>query len=386
MLLAALAATPSLSPPPATAGDLAFANGDFANAALNYGMELAASPHDSHALLRLGEIALYANELDQAERAFRAIPAGTPDADAAAHELGVATLREAELAKRTTIDGSESIVPLLGVDPLPYLRVRVNGVDAVFLIDTGAPNIVLDPDFARQLGLSVTQAGVGTFLGGRHAAVESTTVARIDIGSAHAYDVSATVLPTANVLPVPSARIAGILGTGLFERFLATLDYPRARLILRTRDAAASVAFERDATANGATVERCWLVSDHLVFATAQVNDAPPGLFLFDSGLAGGGLMPTAALVAAAHITLDTAHAGTGMGGGGAVTVVPFVASSVAVGNAVQHDVPGSYTPQGTPFGAFPFTVDGAISHIFLKHYAYTVDFTAMKIVLQPEQ
>jgi hypothetical protein len=31
------------------------------------------------------------------------------------------------------------------------------------------------------------------------------------------------------------------------------------------------------------------------------------------------------------------------------------------------------------------FTVDGGISHMFLKAYAYTVDFTAMKIVLQPE-
>ena len=128
----------------------------------------------------------------------------------------------------------------------------------------------------------------------------------------------------------------------------------------------------------------CWLVGDHFVFAMAQVNGAPPGLFLFDSGLAGGGIMPSKALIETAHITLDEAHASTGMGGGGPVRAVPFVASSVAVGSAVQHDVPGLYTPEGSPLAIFPFTVQGLISHEYLKHYAYTVDFDAMKITLSP--
>jgi hypothetical protein len=64
------------------------------------------------------------------------------------------------------------------------------------------------------------------------------------------------------------------------------------------------------------------------------------------------------------------------------VTAVPFVAKSIKVGTAEQPDVRGLYTPEGAP--PFPFAVWGAVSNDFLKHYAYTVDFDAMKIVLAP--
>ncbi|HYL27987.1 MAG TPA: aspartyl protease family protein, partial [Candidatus Nitrosotalea sp.] len=160
-------------------------------------------------------------------------------------------------------------------------------------------------------------------------------------------------------------------------------DYPRNRLVLRARSPKISAAFQAEAASAGATIVPCYLIGDHFVLAQAQVNDAPPGLFMFDSGLAGGGLMPSAGLVAAAKITVDRSKAQTGFGGGGAVTAVPFVAERVAVGTAVQQNVTGLYTPQGTPFGIFPFTVWGAISNDYLRNYAYTVDFEAMRIVLQ---
>ena len=179
-------------------------------------------------------------------------------------------------------------------------------------------------------------------------------------------------------------QVDGIIGTTYFERFLVTIDYPHNELILRPRSAQVSAAFQARAAASGAAIVQCYLVGDHFVMAQAQVNHAPPGLFLFDSGLAGGGLMPSADLVKAAGITLNEAGAGTGEGGGGAVMGVPFFADRVAVGSAAQSNVDGIYTPQGSPFGLFTFTVWGAISNDFLRNYEYTVDFDAMRIVLAP--
>ncbi len=161
------------------------------------------------------------------------------------------------------------------------------------------------------------------------------------------------------------------------------MDYPQKRLVLRARSPKTSAAFQAEATSDGATIVPFYLVGDHFVFARAQVNEAPPGLFMFDSGLAGGGLMPSAQLVAAAKISLDQSASGTGIGGGGSVTSVPFVAARIAVGSAEQRNITGLYTPQGTPFGIFPFAVWGAISNDFLRNYAYTVDFDAMRIVLE---
>ena len=152
--------------------------------------------------------------------------------------------------------------------------------------------------------------------------------------------------------------------------------------MLRARSPAVSAAFEASASDAHDAIVPCYLVGDHFIIAPAAVNDAA-GLFLFDSGLAGGGVMPSNALIDAAKIPVDRARATTGFGGGGAVTAIPFVAQRVSVGTALQRDVPGIYTPQGSPFSLFPFVVWGAISHEFLKHYAFTMDFDAMKIVLQ---
>ncbi len=381
-LLVALGVAPSPAPDPA---DPYFTSGDFDRAATAYAVELNENPQDLEARLRLGELRLYNNDLDGAQELLQSVPPISPQGEEATLQLAEVTRRRSDLAKRSVVDGGVTEVPFVALDPLPMLHVKVDGVDAIFLIDTGAPDIVLDPDFAGELHLTVTNAGIGTFAAGRRAPIERTLVPHLDVGGAHADDVSASVLPTRPYHLLPDVRIDGILGTGLFERFLATIDYPHRRLILRPRDTATSEQFEAQASHSGASIVQCWLVGDHTVFARARVGDAPEGLFLFDSGGTGIGVDASRELVAAAHLKLDAARASTGVGGGGSFVAIPFIAPSVAVGTASQSNVPGTYTPQGSPLTAFPFTVDGVISHAFLENYAYTVDFTAMKLVLQPE-
>ncbi len=289
--------------------------------------------------------------------------------------------RRAEAARRSTVDGAEARLPFVVSQPLPAVRIVANGTPGVFIVDTGA-DVALEPAFAQRIGVKTSNAGSGVFAGGLHAPVQSGMLASLALGTATAYDVPVHVMDTHASDLFPKLHVDGVVGTTYFERFLTTIDYPHDQLILRPRSPSASAAFETQAAASNAAVVPCYLVGDHFVFAQAQVNEAAPGLFLFDSGLAGGGLMPTAQLVAAAALPLNRASAGTGYGGGGAITAVPLVARRIAVGGALQYDVTGIYTPQGTPFSIFPFTVWGAISHEFLRHYAYTVDFDAMRIVL----
>jgi hypothetical protein len=214
--------------------------------------------------------------------------------------------------------------------------------------------------------------------------MQSGMLGSLSLGGATAYDVPVGVLATHAAALFPNVHIDGIVGTTYFERFLATIDYPNDRLILRPRTPQSSLDFQRSAADAGAAIVPCYLVGDHFVMAEAQVNAAPAGLFLFDSGLAGGGLMPSEALVKAAGIVLDKAAGGTGVGAGGPVEVVPFLADRVAAGTAVQRGVRGLYTPEGSPLSIFPFTVWGIVSNDFLHHYAYTVDFDAMRVVLVP--
>ena len=382
LVLAALAA-----PAPARADDAAaaaaFKSGDFATAAAAYAAVLKAQPNDPAAALGLGTIRLYENDLAAAKPLLEAAAAAAPSDARAQSRLRELRRRIGDWAQPATVDGDSTAIPFVTASPLPVVHLRVNGVEADFLVDTGG-DFIIEPDFAARLGLAVRTGVTGTFAGGKQAPVSTALVDEVRIGGATARNVTASVFPTHASDAFPAGpHLAGVLGTSLFERFLVTLDYPHARLIFRPRSAAVSQAFQRAAAASGATVVPCWLVGDHLVIARASVNDAPSGLFLFDSGLAGGGISPSLELLKAAHIELDNTRASSGPGGGGTVATVPFVASSITVGNATIRNVAGIYTPEGSPLGIFPFTVWGIISNDYFKNFAYTVDFDAMKIVLE---
>ena len=279
------------------------------------------------------------------------------------------------------VDGGEAVVPFVTADPLPVVRVVANGTAANFVIDTGA-DVALEPSFASAIGVATAPAGMGTFAGGRQAPMQGGMLRSLAIGGAVADDVPVHVMSVPYSAFFPNPHIDGVVGTTYFERFLATIDYPNNRLILRPRSAKGSASFEAAATQSHTSVVPCYLVGDHFVMAVAQVDDAPAGLFLFDSGLAGGGLMPSQLLVESGGIALDRAHSSIGTGAAGPVQAIPFVAHEITVGTTMQRNVRGLYTPEGSPFGMFSFTVWGAISNDFLRHYAYTVDFDAMKLLL----
>jgi len=358
-----------------------FERGDFPGAAAAYAAALQANPSDRDAELGLASVRLFQNDLTVAKPLLDSVLATDPQNVRAGRLLAELQRRQAEAGRRTTIDGAESVLPFVTAVPLPVVRAKVNGITANFLVDTGG-DVDLEPALAAKASVATVDSGMGNFAGGLKAPTRSGKLKSMTLGSATAYDVPVHVFPTHASALFPGTKIDGVVGTTFFERFLTTMDYPHNRLLLRTRSAAASAAFEASASDAHDAIVPCYLVGDHFIIAPAAVNDAT-GLFLFDSGLAGGGVVPSNALIDAAKIRVDRARATTGFGGGGAVTAVPFVAQRVSVGTALQRDVPGIYTPQGSPFSLFPFVVWGAISHEFLKHYAFTMDFDAMKIVLQ---
>lgn len=357
-----------------------FQRGDFLDATTAYTRALMANPSDLDAELGLASIRLFENDLAGAKPLLHSLLVSDPQNARATRLLAELERREAEATQRATIEGGESVVPFLTDNPLPVVRATVNGIDANLLVDTGG-DVDLEPALAEKAAVATVESGMGNFAGGLRAPTRRGMLRSLTLGSATAYDVPVHVFPTHAAALFDNVKIDGVVGTTLLERFLVTIDYPRNRLVLRPRSAAVSSAFLARATDARAAIVPFYLVGDHFVIAPARVNGAG-NLFLFDSGLAGGGVMPSSALIGAAGISVDPARATTGYGGGGALTAIPFVAARVDVGTASQRNVPGIYTPQGSPFSLFPFVVWGAISHEFLKHYAFTMDFDTMRLVL----
>jgi aspartyl protease len=364
-----------------SSADAAFAAGDFERAAREYAVILSTKPDDAAANAGLGAVDLYRNDLVGAERHLRAATAADA-ANARARRLldEVARRRGGDGTYRVEPYGGEAQIPFVATDPLPVLAVRVGGThDALFFVDTGAPGIVLDPDFAKEIGVPMRAAGEGVFAGGQRAPIMKGELDKIALGPVTVDRVPVTLLPTRGFGLLPGKRLDGIIGTAFLYNFLSTIDYVHGRLVLRPRSASAQ--FEQHAKDSAASVVPMWLVGDHFVFARGRLNDAPPGLFNVDTGLAGGGVQATKQAIDAAKIVLDEAHASQGMGGGGVVRTIPFTAS-VTVGERRVDNVDGIYTPDGSQYGIFPFAVIGTVSHGYFRQCTLTLDFDAMRLVM----
>src|ERR1700678_1801967 len=304
--------------------DAAFFSGQFAHAQKLYEAVEPTSPSYGLALRQQGAIALYENRLDDADRLldlaigkdsqdtkadlllaetasrhgdFAAASrwlqkAGRPDR-ALAFDVFPDTepYRVSSIAKRTR-------VPFVETDPLPLVEARVNGKPGFFLVDTGAAQIVLDPDFANGAGIETVSGSTGTFAGGKTVPITYARILKFSLGKLDVASVPAILVSTAGFSGAPGGKpVAGVIGTSFLSRFRSTIDYPGGALILEPRDApllasptVAEIPF--------------WLVRDHFILARGALNGGPELMFFVDTGLAGSAFTAPASTFAASGVAL----------------------------------------------------------------------------------
>ena len=403
--------------------------GRFVAAERLYRAAVVAEPNNARAWERLGTIALWRNDLAGAASHFTNADRHTPwlyrhwpfniqpnihralmHARAgrtreaaqllarAAGPLPFGTFRELKIRSRQAalFDGqrlyqvagpAETVVPFVITDPLPVVKVAVNGEPpAEFVIDTGGEGLTLDCRFARKAGVVMAGELRGEYAGGKKGLTRYGKVDAVRLG-----DMAVRNVPTSCIDLQPIAQtvfggraIKGIIGTGLLMPFLATLDYPRARLVLR-RPAA-------DAPAGTTEQGRCfpmWLVETHLIFVEGSVNNLEPGLMFIDTGLAGAGFHASQDILAAAGVVMDWSEAGMGAGGGGMTKGIEVSVAEVGLGHG-QHAI-RKYNLKGVAFendlslfkDALGFKVAGLISHQFFRDHAVTFDFLNMCLIVR---
>jgi len=205
------------------------------------------------------------------------------------------------------------------------------------------------------------------------------TIDTISFNEVVVHHVPVNVLPTEGAPAPAGIHLDGIIGTNLFYHFLTTLDYVHGRLILAPRSSSAQ--FEASAKSHGDSIVPMWYVPDHFLFARAEVNGAS-ALFNIDTGGDDVGVQVSKSMLAKGQVHLDKSHPGHMAGPGGDIVTIPFKAT-VAIGKTAMNDVPGIYMPDGDQYGIFPFTVGGTISHKFFRTRIVTLDFAAMRLVIE---
>ena len=246
------------------------------------------------------------------------------------------------------IEGQAQVTSLKFVmtDPLPVVQVRVNGKDPVnFFIDTGGAELILDPEFAQEVGVSKYGSETGAFGGGKKAAFEFGRVDSVTLGELKVKNVPVHLLAVRRFSqPVfGGTRVDGILGTVLLYHFLSTLDYPNGELVLRRKPTEGQSDFAKEAEQGRLISVPFWMAGDHYMVAWGTANKSGPMLFFVDTGLAGGGFMSPESTLKKADIKLLESQASEGVGGGGKFKTVPFVVEELTFGEAGKRTYRGRF-------------------------------------------
>ncbi|WP_281080378.1 aspartyl protease family protein [Klebsiella quasivariicola] len=288
----------------------------------------------------------------------------------------------------------KAVLPFISMNNLPVVSVMVNGQPVNVFIDTGADLFVIKSEMAKTLGLTSQASFTGTYAGGKTAEINHSRLQTLGLGDVTLHDVPVDIADFPESWVFTDERtgkkidIDGILSTGVFHQFLTTMDYPERQLVLMPRRKIS----QREVSERDGSHIPFILEGTHFMIVKGAVNGKEGMTFFLDSGLddpdASILLQKEALNYAGLKLQDGERYAPDdnkgGLGGGGfAVTRLPI--DSVSVGALHQKGLTGLYgvLPEQLYFTESGMILDGFLSHQFLRHYKWTIDFDAMMMTFQ---
>lgn len=371
--------------------------GRFTRAGELYSGLASAQPDDLRIRLRLGQLALFENRLDEAIRLltpcadYGATPAQLlaeayyrarrfPEAAEWFGRLGqhslAAHLRAfaAREPCRICSGPAATSVEFLTREPLPLVRVQINELEeALFVFDTGAWDSVVDARFARRVGLPRGWTDSVGCADGRNARIEYTRLDCLGIGGMDIADVPVQVMDLAQSLGgfFEPHGVDGVLGLGVLSRFGISLDMPGGALCL-------SRALQMPASATP-----CWLGSGRQLLVWGEINRRP-NLWFLDTGMTGYDCLLPASTAMQAALDLDPAQLATGYGGGGQVTLATTDIADLQLDALTKTPATGVITPGFPLERCYGFRIGGLLAFEFFKRSVLSIDFASMRLAVQP--
>jgi predicted aspartyl protease len=199
----------------------------------------------------------------------------------------------------SNITSTETTLERLLEDPTHIraygLRVKVNGVSSLLMVDTGASGIVIDKKIAEKAGIKpVVQTTISGFGDQGEGSSSLGYADKIQIGNLEFENCFVEVTSGRSVLGDD-----GLIGANVFRHFLVDMDMPDEKLKLSPLPAIPdepAAAASSDAKSEGQVhfhdryvppemkdFSKVYLVREHLLIPTS-VNDSASKLFMIDTG------------------------------------------------------------------------------------------------------
>ncbi|HET6995502.1 MAG TPA: pepsin/retropepsin-like aspartic protease family protein, partial [Chitinophagaceae bacterium] len=130
-----------------------------------------------------------------------------------------------------TSDSPSCVIPFNRVGNLIVIKARVDTIEGNFILDTGAPKLILNMTYFRNYPSTSEDTEPGGITGSTSTA-NPTEVSTLSFGSIKYYRVEADRVNLGHIENSKGIKILGLLGMQLFKKFEMIIDYEKSLLYL----------------------------------------------------------------------------------------------------------------------------------------------------------
>jgi hypothetical protein len=130
-----------------------------------------------------------------------------------------------------TSDSATCIIPFSRAGNLILLKAKADTTEGNFILDTGAPGLVLNITYFRNYPSHAKEGDTGGVTGSA-SFVSQTTVDKFSFGPVKYYRVETDLVNLGHIEDRKGIKILGLLGMQLFKRFEMIIDYEKSLIYL----------------------------------------------------------------------------------------------------------------------------------------------------------
>jgi len=271
----------------------------------------------------------------------------------------------------------------LGTDRRPYVRVKLNGRDATFVIDTGSGFTVISKEAAKRFGVSdIARGGKSQGIGGSGKfQIVYGLIKSIQIGEARVRMVPCFIRPFHGPKDRPAdERADGFMGLSILSHFLTELDYKALRMRLdRTDGRSLPVG------SPGATLVPFRTTQNGLISVETEIDDNQNVNAIVDSGASSTVISVAAVERLKLHSQIIKGQTASVIGAAGVTDNVQMLfIRKCRVADQFQSNLRALVLDFGAINETSGFEQSGILGGDFLRHFKLTIDFTRAQLALQP--
>ncbi|HWJ30066.1 MAG TPA: aspartyl protease family protein, partial [Flavisolibacter sp.] len=146
--------------------------------------------------------------------------------------LSVSPLISIESYSLPGSDTTSCVIPFNRVGNLMLIKAKADSIEGSFILDSGAPGLVLNITYFRDYPVTNISDGEQTSITGSSYSVSKTSVKELSFGSLRYFQMEADLLNLGHIENSKGVRILGLLGVELFKQCEMIINFEKGLIYL----------------------------------------------------------------------------------------------------------------------------------------------------------